>query len=255
MDRPVGLHTGGTPELPNGDDLSERPNLDGMALPPPLPLLVVLDCDSTTIQDEVIELIADAAGTREQVAEITERAMRGELDFSESLRERVLTLAGTSSRVFSDTVARVRFTPGIHELITAVHDGGGKVGVVSGGFHEVLDPLARDLGLDFWRANRLELETSPDGHEQLSGRTVGPIIDAEAKAQALEEWAEESGIPMSRTVAIGDGANDLSMMAVAALSIAFNAKPIVRERADISVVEDLARVIPLLAELDGSSAG
>ncbi|CAG7603161.1 Phosphoserine phosphatase [Leucobacter soli] len=215
-----------------------------MSTPSPNRPLVVLDCDSTTIQDEVIELLADAAGTRELVAEVTERAMRGELDFAESLRERVATLAGTPETVFEQAYRRVRPTPGIHELVAAVHERGGVVGVVSGGFHEVLDPLAADLGLDLWRANRLEVV---DG--ALTGRTLGPIVDAAAKAAALREWAHDAGIPLAATVAIGDGANDLEMMEVAALSVAFNAKPIVRERADVSIEQDLAQVIPMLDEL------
>ncbi len=206
--------------------------------------LVVLDCDSTTIQDEVIELLAEVAGTRELVAEVTERAMRGELDFAESLRERVATLAGTRESVFADAYARVRPSRGIHELVAEVHARGGVVGVVSGGFHEVLDPLAADLSLDRWRANRLEVA---DG--VLTGRVTGPIIDAAAKAEALREWAEEAGIPLSATVAIGDGANDLEMMAVAAVSVGFNAKPVVRERADVTIEDDLALTIPLLDRL------
>ncbi len=206
--------------------------------------LVVLDCDSTTIQDEVIELIADVAGTREAVAEVTERAMRGELDFAESLRERVATLAGTPDRAFGEAYDRITLTPGIRELIAAVHARGGKVGVVSGGFHEVLDPLAEDLGLDFWRANRLEVL---DG--RLTGRTVGPIIDAAAKADTLTEWASQAGIALSATMAIGDGANDLEMMAVAQIGVAFNGKPLVRERADVSIEHDLSRAIELLDTL------
>lgn len=206
--------------------------------------LVVLDCDSTTIQDEVIELLAEVAGTRELVAEVTERAMRGELDFAESLRERVATLAGTPESVFADAYARVRPSRGIHELVAEVHARGGVVGVVSGGFHEVLDPLAADLRLDRWRANRLEVA---DG--VLTGRVTGPIIDAAAKAEALREWADEAGIPLSATVAIGDGANDLEMMAVAAVSVGFNAKPVVRELADVTIEDDLALTIPLLDRL------
>lgn len=206
--------------------------------------LVVLDCDSTTIQDEVIELLAEAAGTRTLVAEVTERAMRGELDFSESLRERVRTLQGTPETVFAETFQRVRLSPGIEELISEVHRRGGKVGVVSGGFHEVLDPLAEQLKLDFWRANRLE---TADG--KLTGRTVGPIIDAEAKAIALREWAFDSGIELSHSVAVGDGANDLKMMKVSGLSVAYNAKPIVREQADVSIENDLSKIIPLLDRL------
>lgn len=203
------------------------------------PLLVVLDCDSTLIQDEVIELIADAAGTRARVADITERAMRGELDFSESLRERVATLEGTPVEVFAHTLERVRVTPGVPELIAAVHEIGGKVGVVSGGFHEVLDPLAESLHVDVWRANRLEVQ---DG--ALTGRVLGDIVDAECKARSLREWADTFSVEPSATIAIGDGANDLRMMSVAGLSVAFNAKPIVREQADVQVETDLSQVIP-----------
>ncbi|MBK0421364.1 phosphoserine phosphatase SerB [Leucobacter sp. CSA2] len=206
--------------------------------------LVVLDCDSTTIQDEVIELIADAAGSREEVARITERAMQGELDFSESLAERVATLAGTGEAVFADAYARIRLSPGIRELIAAVHDRGGKVAVVSGGFHEVLDPLAKELGLDFWRANRLEVV---DG--ALTGKTVGPVVDGDAKAAALREWAAESNTPLSATMAIGDGANDLRMMETARIGVSYNGKPIVRERADEAIEGDLALAIPFLDRL------
>lgn len=205
-------------------------------------LLVVLDADSTLIQDEVIELLADAAGSRALVAEVTERAMRGELDFAESLRERVATLAGLPEGVFADVGARIRPTDGVHELIAGVHAAGGVVGVVSGGFHELLDPIGASFGLDEWRANRLEVV---DG--RLTGGLVGPIIDADAKAAALAEWASAHGVPVHRTVAIGDGANDLAMMDIAALSVAFNAKPLVRERANVAVdVPDLSQVLPLL---------
>lgn len=207
--------------------------------------LVVLDCDSTTIQDEVIELLAESAGSLHLVAEVTERAMRGEIDFAESLAERVATLADTPDSVFLDTYQKVRLSPGIRELISAVHERGGKVGVVSGGFHEVLDLLAEDLGLDFWRANRLEVRSG-----RLTGRTVGPVIDAEAKAEALTEWAAQTGVPLSSAVAIGDGANDLQMMQIAGLSIGYNAKPIVREQADISIENDLAQAIALLDRLE-----
>lgn len=215
--------------------------------PSPSRPLVVLDCDSTTIQDEVIELLAEAAGTRAEVAAVTERAMRGELDFAESLRERVATLAGTPESVFEDAYAKVRPSPGVHELIAAVHERGGVVGVVSGGFHEVLDPLALDLGIDRWQANRLEVV---DG--LLTGRVLGPIVDAAAKATALREWARAEGIALAATLAIGDGANDLEMMEIAGCSIAYNAKPIVRERADVVIANDLALVIPLLDRLDAS---
>lgn len=204
--------------------------------------LVVLDADSTLIQDEVIELLADAAGSRELVADVTERAMRGELDFADSLRERVLTLAGLPDTVFAEVGRRIRPTEGVHELIAGIHAVGGIVGVVSGGFHELLDPLAADLGLDHWRANRLEVEGG-----YLTGRVLGPIIDAEAKAVALREWAAQRRIILSQTIAVGDGANDLRMMDAAGLAVAFNAKPRVKREADL-VIENcnLSQVLPLL---------
>ncbi|MFC4225256.1 phosphoserine phosphatase SerB [Lysinibacter cavernae] len=204
--------------------------------------LVVLDADSTTIKDEVIELLADAAGSGELVVAVTERAMRGEIDFAESLRERVATLKGLPESVLAEVYARIRPSDGVRELIAAVHERGGTVAVVSGGFHELLDPLAAELGLDKWRANRLEIE---DG--VLTGRVTGPIIDSDAKASALLEWAAETGTPIEHTVAIGDGANDLGMMAVAGLSVAYHAKPIVREKASVVVdTPDLSLVIPHL---------
>jgi phosphoserine phosphatase len=204
--------------------------------------LVVLDVDSTLIENEVIELLAAKAGSLEQVTAITERAMRGELDFEESLRERVATLKGLPASSFTQAREEVTITRGVPELIAGVKAAGGHVGVVSGGFHEILDPIAEHLKLDFWRANRLEVE---DG--QLTGRVRGQVVDAAAKAQALIEWAETTQTSISQTVAIGDGANDLKMMAVAGLSIAFDAKPIVRERADVTLVErDLSRVLGLL---------
>lgn len=202
----------------------------------------MLDCDSTLIQDEVIELLADEAGARESVAAVTERAMRGELDFAESLRERVATLAGLNTAVFEKVFARIRPSLGVRALIETVHQHGGVVGVVSGGFHELLDPLAVELKLDLWRANRLEL----DG-DTLTGRPEGPIVDAQAKADALREWASDLGLPLTRTIAVGDGANDLAMMDEAGLSIAFNAKPRVRERADVAIdLPDLSQILPLL---------
>jgi phosphoserine phosphatase len=207
-----------------------------------VPFLVVLDADSTLLHDEVIELIADHAGTTALVADITTRAMMGELDFSASLRERVATLAGLSTDAFAEVRSRLTVTAGARELIDAVHAAGGKVGVVSGGFHEILDPLAAELGLDFWRANRFEVDGTT-----LTGRVAGEIVDALGKATALKEWADAAGIRESRTIAVGDGANDLEMMAIAGLAVAFNAKPRVREQADVIVdVQDLSQVLPLL---------
>lgn len=204
--------------------------------------LVVLDADSTLIRNEVIELIADEAGRGAEVAAATEAAMRGEVDFATSLRSRVEALQGVPTAAFARVLSRIEPTPGVRELIDAVHERGGAVGVVSGGFHEILDTVAPDLGVDVWRANRLVAE---DG--VLAGRVDGEIVDAEGKAAALREWAAERGVPLSLTFAIGDGANDLKMMAVAGLGIAFNAKPAVRAQADVVIGPvDLSEAIPLL---------
>jgi phosphoserine phosphatase len=204
--------------------------------------LVVLDVDSTLIENEVIELLADEAGSGERVAEITFRAMNGELDFEQSLRERVATLAGLPESVIETVRSRVTVTHGVPELIAGVQGAGGRVAVVSGGFHEVIDPLARDLGLDQWRANRLAVV---DG--KLTGDVVAPVIDAAAKAAALREWAADAGIPMAQTVAVGDGANDLPMMAICGLAVGFDAKAPVRDLAHVLLDErDLSMLLPLL---------
>ncbi len=207
--------------------------------------LVVCDVDSTLINDEVIELLADAAGVRAEVAAVTERAMRGELDFAESLAERVRCLAGLTEGVFAQVLDRITPTPGVEKLIEAVHSAGGRIIAVSGGFHEILDPLAARLGLDWWTANRLERING-----MLTGRTQGPVIDAHAKADALRGYAADNDIPLESTIAVGDGANDLAMMRAAAISVAFCAKPVVIEHATVSITErDLTRVIPLFGRL------
>lgn len=212
-------------------------------MPAPLArFLVVLDADSTLIRNEVIELLADEAGRGAEVTAATEAAMRGDIDFATSLRSRVSALAGVPTRAFARVLARIEPTPGVRELIAAVHERGGRVGVVSGGFHEILDTVAPDLGVDIWRANRLAVRQGA-----LTGSIDGEIVDAEAKASALREWAAEAGVPLARTIAIGDGANDLRMMAVAGLGLAFNAKPTVRAHADLIIEHvDLGEVIPLL---------
>ena len=202
--------------------------------------LVVLDVDSTLIEDEAIELLAAEAGSLDRVADVTARAMNGELDFAASLRERVATLAGLSTDVFPRVGERIRITRGVPELIAGVRAAGGAVAVVSGGFHELLDPLASRLGLDRWEANRLETAGGV-----LTGRVDGPVVDARSKATAVDRWRAEFGA--TAVVAIGDGANDLLMMERAELSIAFDAKAPVRERADLVLDErDLSRVLPLL---------
>lgn len=204
--------------------------------------LVVLDVDSTLIENEVIELLASHAGSLAEVEEITFRAMNGELDFEQSLRSRVATLKGLPESVFVDVAAAIQVTKGVPEMVAGIHAAGGWATVVSGGFHEVLDPVATELGLDQWRANRLEVANGV-----LTGGLVGPIIDAQAKADTLREWAALMGVPLSQTVAVGDGANDLTMMALAGLSVGFDAKAPVRDLANVLIDErDLSLVLPLL---------
>ncbi len=204
--------------------------------------LVVLDVDSTLIEQEVIELLAEEAGSLELVAQITARAMAGELDFGRSLVERVATLGGLDAAALERVSARVELTRGAERLVTGIHAADGAVAVVSGGFHELLDPIAAQLGLDAHRANRLEIANG-----RLTGRTAGAVIDAAAKRDALLEWTRQFDVPLTRTVAIGDGANDLAMMQAAALSIAFDAKPVVRDAAHVSLPErDLSIVLGVL---------
>jgi phosphoserine phosphatase len=204
--------------------------------------LVVFDVDSTLINEEAIELLAEHSGNREKVAEITERSMRGEIDFSTSLIERVATLKGLPESVLEQTAQSLSPTKGASELIQEIHARGGLAAAVSGGFIQLLDGLKRELDLDYARANTLGLN---DG--MLTGEVVGELVNREAKAKYLKLWAEENGIPLDRTFAIGDGANDLGMMAIAGVSVAFCAKPIVRENANVVIDErDLAKVIELL---------
>ena len=211
-------------------------------LPTSARFLLVLDADSTLIRNEVIELIADEAGRGAEVAAATDAAMRGEVDFATSLRTRVEALRGISVAALGHVRARVEPTPGARELIAAAHARRGAVGVVSGGFHEVLDAVAPELGVDVWHANRLVVAEGA-----LSGRVDGAIVDAAGKEAALRGWAEQLGLPLSRTIAIGDGANDLRMLAAAGLGLAFNAKPAVRREADLVLDRvDLGEVIPLL---------
>lgn len=192
--------------------------------------LIVMDVDSTFIQHEVIELLAARAGVEAQVADITARAMNGELDFEESLRLRVAMLRGLPESALTEVLSEISFTPGAKTLTRTLNRIGFQVALVSGGFIEVVKPLADALGVTNVRANKLEIA---DG--VLTGELEGPIIDRQAKAEALREFAAHYGIPMSRTIAIGDGANDLDMLNEAALGIAFNAKPFVRDAAHASV--------------------
>jgi phosphoserine phosphatase len=192
--------------------------------------LIVMDVDSTLIQAEVIELLAAHAGCLEEVARVTEEAMRGELDFAESLRRRVALLEGLSEEVFEKVRKELVLTPGARTLVRTLKRLDYRFAIVSGGFTQLTDALVEDLGIDYSAANTLEVV---DG--VLTGRVVGEIVDRPGKARALERFAREAGIPISQTVAIGDGANDLDMIAAAGLGIAFNAKPVVRRAADTAV--------------------
>ncbi len=192
--------------------------------------LVVMDVDSTLIQDEVVELLARHANCEPAVAEITARAMAGELDFQESLEARVALLAGLHESVLDRVQSEIRLTPGARTLCRTLRRLGYRLALVSGGFSQIVTPLAEELGIDHARANTLEIV---DG--RLTGKVVGRVVDRAYKAESLVAFAKHHAIPLSRTIAIGDGANDLDMLAVAGLGIAFNAKPVVREAADASV--------------------
>ena len=204
--------------------------------------LVVLDMDSTFIQQEVIDLLANHAGVGDAVAAITERSMRGELDFKASLKERVALLAGLPEEIFDQVRSEITLSIGAREMVASLHHHDHKVAIVSGGFNNVIAPLLEREGIDFFRANTLEVSQG-----KLTGRTIGAVIDREAKADYLRELAELLEIPLTATVAVGDGANDLGMMAVSGLSIAFNAKPIVQEQASASINNgDLFEVVRLM---------
>lgn len=192
--------------------------------------LIVFDVDSTLIQGEVIEMLAARAGAGDAVAAITEAAMRGELDFAESLHHRVATLAGLPADVIDEVAGQIELTPGARTTLRTLRRLGFKCGVVSGGFRQVIAPLADELKLDFVAANELEIV---DG--KLTGRVTGPVVDRAGKAVALRDFASRAGVPMEQTVAVGDGANDIDMLAAAGLGVAFNAKPALREVADASL--------------------
>lgn len=188
--------------------------------------LVVVDIDSTLINEEGLDLLAVRAGESiaRSVEEITDMAMSGELDFSESLIKRVALLAGQPASLLDQVDEVLTLTPGATELIEAVHASGGLIGAVSGGFHEIIDPLATRVGLDHWLANRFEVEGG-----LLTGRVLGDIVDAQAKANFLTAWAADHGIPRSRTVAVGDGANDILMFGAAGVSVSFCGKPLAND--------------------------
>jgi len=203
--------------------------------------LVQLDVDSTFIQQEAIELLAAKAGVLEKVSAITESAMRGELDFEASLRARVALLKGLPEFVIQQVQEEISLTDGAEDLVLELHAKGHSVALVSGGFIDIIEPMIQSLSIKYYKANKLEIV---DGF--LTGRLIGPIIDRAAKASALREFATSSEVAMENTVAIGDGANDLDMMALAGLSIAFNAKPIVAQSADLMINEPSLRSVQTL---------
>lgn len=204
--------------------------------------LLVMDVDSTLIMEEGIDLLGEEAGVGEQVAAITERAMRGELDFEEALRERVALLKGLPVSVFDRIMEKIHFTPGAADLVEELKNRGYKVAVVSGGFHETVDRLAVQLELDYVRANRLEVENG-----FLTGRVLGDIVTKDTKKACLEAWAAENGLALSQTIAMGDGANDLPMIQRAGIGVAFCAKPIVQEQAPYQINEkNLYKLIEIL---------
>ena len=203
----------------------------------------MMDVDSTLIQQEVIDLLADYAGVMPEVKDITEQAMAGKLDFKQSLTKRVGLLEGLSDEIFQWLKPQIEFTPGVQELIAAVHRKNGKIGAVSGGFSQVLEPLANEIGLDYWMANSLEVING-----KLTGSMVGPIIDAEAKATALKSWATDCGIALEQTIAIGDGANDIQMLQCAGYAVAFRPKPVLKQYADLVIEEN--SLLSLIEKLD-----
>jgi phosphoserine phosphatase len=204
--------------------------------------LVVMDVDSTLLRDEAIELLAGRAGCGAEVREVTAAAMRGELDFAAALKRRVALLAGLDASVVDEVLAGARLAPGARTLIRTLKRLGYRCGVVSGGFTQFTDWLMLELGLDFAEANTLEIA---DG--KLTGNVVGPVIDRAGKERVLRQFATAAGVPLSQTVAVGDGANDLDMISAAGLGIAFNAKPAVRDAADTSLsVPHLDAILYLL---------
>ena len=192
--------------------------------------LIVMDVDSTLIQGEVIEMLAAHAGCEAEVRAITERAMRGEIDFEASLRTRVALLAGLDAAAIDKVYDEITITPGARTMVRTLNRLGYRFAIVSGGFSQITDRLAEELGIHFARANTLEVV---DG--RLTGRIIGPIIDRAGKATALRDFAAEVGVPVGSVIAIGDGANDLDMLSAAGLGVAYNAKPVVRQAADTSV--------------------
>jgi phosphoserine phosphatase len=209
--------------------------------------LLVLDVDSTMIEQEVIELLAERVGLRDQVKILTDQAMAGEIDFRTALLKRVGLLEGLTDQVFQEVLADIRVTAGVPELVSAVHKSGGLVGAISGGFSQVLEPLADKLSLDFFQANNLEIEEGV-----ITGKIIGDIVDADMKAHTLLEWAGEHGFDVSNTVAVGDGANDIQMLKASGFAVAFRPKEILRDHADLIIEGDSLETLISVLELRSS---
>lgn len=207
-------------------------------------MLVQFDVDSTFIQQEAIELLAKRAGVLDEVSQITQAAMNGDMDFAQSLTARVQLLKGLPVQVIDNVRNEILLTDGAAELVDQLHKLGHSVSLVSGGFVQIMEPIVSRLSIKYFRANVLGIQ---DGY--LTGKVSGTIIDRAAKAQALIEFAGQSDVLMENTVAIGDGANDLDMMEAAGLSIAFNAKPIVIQAADFAINEPTLRSVAQLLKL------
>ncbi|HZE01228.1 MAG TPA: phosphoserine phosphatase SerB, partial [Pseudonocardiaceae bacterium] len=200
--------------------------------------LVVFDVDSTLVQGEVIELLAEHAGCGTEVRAVTEAAMGGELDFTQSLRRRVALLAGLPASVLTEVTNALELTPGARTTVRTLKRLGFYCGAVSGGFTQIVQPVAEDLGLDFCTANQLEIH---DG--KLTGHVIGPVVDRSGKADALRQAAEHFGVPLAQCVAVGDGANDIDMLSTAGLGVAFNAKPALREVADTAITQPFLDIV------------
>jgi phosphoserine phosphatase len=209
--------------------------------------LLVLDVDSTMIEQEVIELLAERVGLRDQVKILTDQAMAGEIDFRTALLKRVGLLEGLTDQVFQEVLADIRVTAGVPELVSAVHKSGGLVGAISGGFSQVLEPLADKLSLDFFQANNLEIEEGV-----ITGKIIGDIVDADMKARTMLEWAGEHGFDVSNTVAVGDGANDIQMLKASGFAVAFRPKEILRDHADLIIEGDSLETLISVLELRSS---
>ena len=209
--------------------------------------LLVLDVDSTMIEQEVIELLAERVGLRDQVKILTDQAMAGEIDFREALLKRVGLLEGLNAKVLEELLAEIRITHGVPELISTVHNSGGLVGAISGGFSQVLELLSAKLNLDFFKANNLDIE-----NDVITGNVIGDIVDADMKARTLLQWAEEYGFDISSTVAVGDGANDIQMLKASGFAVAFRPKEILRDYADLIIEGDSLEPLISVLELRSS---